>query len=106
MDLQTHYYIDRRGNSPYLQWLAKLKDRRAKAQIILQVDRIQQGLFGDSQPIGDGLSELRIHLGQGYRVYYVKEGKSDYLIFLGGDKSSQKKDIRLAKVYWLEYQTR
>jgi len=67
---------------------------------MLQVDKLQLGLFGDSQPIGVGLSELRIHFGPGYRVYYGREGRHKFLLLLGGDKSTQSKDIRLAKRYW------
>ena len=56
-------YTDEQGKSPYAEWLAGLRDKKAKAKIIMQVDRMELGLFGDSQPIGDGLSELRIHSG-------------------------------------------
>ncbi len=54
-------YTDERGKSPYAQWLGRLKDPKAKARIMLQVDKMELGLFGDSEPIGEGLSELRIH---------------------------------------------
>jgi len=68
-------YTDESGNSPYADWLGSLRDARAKAKVIMQVDKMELGLFGDSQPIGDGLSELRIHYGPGYRIYYGKEGQ-------------------------------
>ena len=78
-----HEYLDDDGHSPYGSWLASLGDLRAKAKVIMQVDRMELGLFGDSQPVGEGVSELRIHYGPGYRVYYAKEGVNltDPLIF-------------------------
>ncbi len=72
----------------------------------LQVDRMELGLFGDSEPIGEGLSELRIHYGPGYRVYYGKEEQNAYLLLCGGDKSTQSKDIRRAKAYWQDHKRR
>ena len=99
-------YIDDIGQSHYAQWLNKLRDKRAIARIIMQVDRMELGLFGDSQPIGDGLSELRIHYGPGYRVYYAKEEQHLYLVLCGGDKATQSKDIKRAKTYWHDHQRR
>jgi|TARA_B110000240_G_C13216624_1_gene332742 putative addiction module killer protein len=93
-------YMDERGNSPYAQWMGRLRDPRAKAKIILQVDKMELGLFGDVEPIGDGLSELRIHHGPGYRVYYGKVKPHTYLLLCGGDKSTQSRDIRKAKEFW------
>lgn len=72
----------------------------------MRVDRMELGLFGDSEPVGDGVSELRIHYGPGYRVYYAKEGKTIYLLLCGGDKSTQSKDIKRAREYWLEHKRR
>jgi len=63
-------------------------------------------LFGDSEPIGEGLSELRIHYDPGYRVYYGKEEQHVYLLFCDGNKSTQSKDIKRAKVYWQDYKRR
>jgi putative addiction module killer protein len=97
---------DETGRSVYAQWLENVRDPRAKARIILQVDKLELGLFGDSQPIGAGLSELRIHYGPGYRVYYGKEGTHKYLLLLGGNKSTQSKDIKLAKKYWKDHEQR
>ncbi|HWL44080.1 MAG TPA: type II toxin-antitoxin system RelE/ParE family toxin [Ilumatobacter sp.] len=79
------------------RWLRKLKDRRAVARITVRIDRLITGNPGDVQPVGDGVSELRIDYGPGYRVYYLKRG--DELIFLlcGGDKASQDHDIKAAK---------
>lgn len=82
-------YTDEKEKSPYAQWLRNLRETKAKAKIIMQVDKMELGLFGDVEPIGDGLSELRIHYGPGYRVYYGKEGQQVYLLLYGGDKSTQ-----------------
>jgi len=99
-------YTDEQGRSPYAQWLRGLRDARAKAKIIMQVDKMELGLFGDVEPIGEGLSELRIHYGPGYRVYYGKDGQRVYLLLCGGDKSTQAKDIKQAKAYWQDHKRR
>ena len=106
MNIQINEYLDEKGNSPYRKWLSGLRDKKAKAIIGLQVDKMGIGLLGDPQPIGEGLSELRIHYGPGYRVYYGRESKKEYLLLCGGDKSTQKKDISRAKYYWADYQER
>jgi putative addiction module killer protein len=93
-------YTNERGISPYAQWMEKMRDKRAKAKIILQVDKMELGLFDDVEPIGDGLSELRIHYGPGYRVYFGKVRQHTYLLICGGDKSTQSRDIRNAKEFW------
>ncbi len=72
----------------------------------MQVDRMELNLFGDAKSIGDGLSELRIHVGPGYRVYFGKEGKRIILLLCGGNKSSQTKDIEQAKKYWDDHKRR
>jgi putative addiction module killer protein len=86
------------------KWLRKLKDQRAKAKILFRIQRIEeQGNFGDCEPVGQGISELRIHFAKGYRVY-LKEYKGTIVLLLnGGIKSSQKEDIRKAKAIWLNY---
>ncbi len=99
-------YTDEQGKSPYAEWLASLRDVRARAKIIMQVDRMELGLFGDSEPVGKGLSELKIHYGPGYRVYYGKEAQHVYLLLCGGDKSTQFKDIKRAKTCWQEHRRR
>ena len=106
MENTINEYTDGKGYSPYAHWLSSLRDARAKAMVIMQVDKMELGLFGDSEPIGDGLSELRIHHGPGYRVYYGKEGQQVYLLLCGGDKSTQSKDIKKAKGYWKDHKRR
>ena len=99
-------YLDASGKSPYAEWLSQLRDAKTRAKIIMRVDKMELGLFGDVEPIGEGLSELRIHYGSGYRVYYGKEGRHVYLLLCGGDKSTQSKDIKKAKAYWKDYKLR
>lgn len=75
----------------------KLKDERARALIASRLDRLAFGHSGDSEPVGDGISELRIHYGPGYRLYYRKHGNTVLILLCGGDKGSQTKDIKTAK---------
>ena len=77
-------------------WLAGLKDHVGKAQILLRLDRASRGNWGDCEPVGEGISEMRIHFGPGYRVYFTRRGAVIYLLLLGGDKSTQKRDIKHA----------
>ncbi|EKT0983298.1 type II toxin-antitoxin system RelE/ParE family toxin [Salmonella enterica] len=81
----------------FSDWLLSLKDSRAKARVLARIDRMKAGNFGDSEPIGDGLNEARIHYGPGYRVYFMKQGNVVVVLLCGGDKSSQSKDIKQAK---------
>jgi putative addiction module killer protein len=78
------------------RWMGGLKDDVAKARIIARIRSAEAGNFGDAKPVGDGISEMRIHVGPGYRVYYCRRGDVVYLLLCGGSKSTQKKDIKLA----------
>jgi len=77
-------------------WLVGLKDHVGKAQIALRLDRAAKGNFGDCEPVGEGVSEMRIHYGPGYRVYFTRRDSVVDLLLLGGDKSTQKRDIKHA----------
>lgn len=96
------YSIDK--TEAFDRWLRKLKDNRAKAKILFRIQRIEDhGSFGDCEPVGQGISELRIHYAKGYRVY-LKEYKGTIVLLLnGGTKSSQQKDITKAKELWSNY---
>lgn len=83
-------------------WLRSLRDAKAKARIIARIRSAELGNFGDSEPVGHGISEMRIHYGPGYRVYYKQQRNVVYLLLCGGDKSTQSKDIRQAKLIWAE----
>lgn len=78
-------------------WRAALKDDRLRALIASRLDRLAYGHAGDAMPVGEGICELRIHYGAGYRVYFRKRGKTVILLLCGGDKNSQARDIKLAK---------
>lgn len=78
------------------KWFSKLKDQQAKKRIQVRIDRVEDGNFGDSKSIGEGVSELRFFFGSGYRVYYCKQGQRVIILLAGGDKSTQSKDIDLA----------
>jgi putative addiction module killer protein len=86
------------------KWLRKLGDIRAKAKILFRIQRIEQyGNFGDCEPVGDGISELRIHYAKGYRVYLKEYDEKIVLLMNGGDKSTQRKDIAKVKQIWADY---
>ena len=78
------------------EWLKALKDQVGKARILARIKAAESGNFGDCAPIGEGVSEMRIHFGPGYRLYFVRRGKHVYLLLAGGDKSTQVRDIRKA----------
>lgn len=84
----------------FLVWIDDLKDQRGRARILSRVVAAEAGNFGDCDAVGDGVSEMRIHYGPGYRVYFAQEGTNIYLLIAGGDKSSQKQDIKQAKDLW------
>lgn len=78
-------------------WLRALRNPIVKARVIARVRSAEAGNFGDCAPVGDGISEMRIHVGPGYRMYYCRRGEITYLLLCAGDKSSQQNDIRTAK---------
>ncbi len=84
----------------FLDWIDGLKDQKGRARILSRVVAAEDGNFGDCGPVGDGVSEMRIHFGPGYRVYFAQEGINIYLLIAGGDKSSQKQDIKQATALW------
>lgn len=77
-------------------WLAGLKDKVGRARIALRIRSAEHGNFGDCEPAGEGVSEMRIHVGPGYRAYFTRRAEVVYLLLAGGDKSSQKRDIKRA----------
>lgn len=89
--------IEVRRTEIFDRWLRKLRDPNAKARIQIRIDRLARGLFGDVKDIGQGLSELRIDYGPGYRVYLMKRGDVLLILLCGGDKRTQDGDIKQAK---------
>ena len=85
-----------RQTAAFGDWLLGLRDLRARTQILRRIDRAEAGTLGEVAPIGEGVSEMRIHQGPGYRVYFVQRGQTLILLLCGGDKSSQPTDIRRA----------
>lgn len=89
--------IEVRQTSRFTAWLAGLRDTRARARILKRLDRAAAGNLGDIAPVGEGISEMRIFYGPGYRLYFVQRGQTLIVLLCGGDKSSQDDDISLAK---------
>ena len=93
------YFIEK--TSEFDEWFKKLKDLKSKAKILFRIQKIENnGHFGDCKPVGDGISELRVHYGKGYRVYFKESGDKIIVLLVGGDKSSQQNDIKKAKEIW------
>ena len=88
--------IEIRKTEAFTKWLNGLRDLHAKTRIIARIDRIELGNFGDISPIGEGVSEMRIFYGPGYRVYFVQRGSEVVILLSGGDKSTQASDISKA----------
>jgi putative addiction module killer protein len=88
----------------FSDWLKRLKDIKARARILIRIRSAEHGNFGDCAPVGDGVSEMRLHFGPGYRLYFWKEGGHTYWLLAGGEKSSQKRDIERAKLLKREIQ--
>jgi putative addiction module killer protein len=96
-------YVTEGGRTPFSEWLASLRDTKARAKIRVRLDRVSLGNLGDCHGVGDGVQELRIDYGPGYRVFFGQVGSTIVLLLCGGDKSTQANDIEQAKRYWNEY---
>jgi putative addiction module killer protein len=86
-----------RPHPQFTAWIEDLKDETVRGVIVARVKRLERGLMGDVEPVGDGVSELRIHLGAGWRVYFTQRGRQLIVLLVGGSKRTQKRDIRRAK---------
>jgi putative addiction module killer protein len=84
-------------SSLFERWFASLKDRQARARIQMRIDRAEDGNLGDIKPVGDGVSEMRIAYGPGYRVYFIRRKQTVIILLCAGDKSTQRRDIIVAK---------
>ena len=88
--------IEIRKTDIFARWVDGLDDMRGRARILVRIERLAAGNPGDAKPVGEGVSELRIDYGPGYRVYYKKQGRKVVILLVGGDKSSQTRDIKTA----------
>ena len=93
------------GKKPFEEWISGL-DGTVAMRIDARINRVAKGNFGDVQPVGEGVSELRIFFGAGYRVYFAQQEDQLVVLLCGGDKSSQSKDIETAKSYWTDFKRR
>ena len=94
------------GREPFQEWLDSLRSVKTEDRITARLLRVAQGNLGDHASVGDGVWELRLFFGPGYRIYYAEEGTHIVILLLGGNKSSQSRDVRRAKAYWKEYRER
>ena len=89
--------IEIRQTDEFAKWFGRLRDRQARARLQARIDRMALGGFGDCEPVGGGVSEMRIHYGPGYRVYFVRRGNTLVVLLAGGSKKTQSKDILTAR---------
>lgn len=81
----------------FTQWLNSVKDAKVRGKLVARIKRLEAGLMGDVESVGDGVSELREHIGAGWRIYFTKHGAQIIVLLAGGDKKTQKRDIKRAK---------
>ena len=103
---EIDYYKTTEGKAPFKEWLEALRDVNGRAKIRVRLDRARLGNLGDNKPVDEGVWELRIDHGPGYRVYFAKEGTRLVLLLVGGDKASQKRDIAQAVSYLQDHRRR
>jgi putative addiction module killer protein len=100
------HYQEESGKYPFREWMATLRDTKAKARIVARLGQTEAGNFGDCKPVGEGVTELRVDVGAGYRVYCGRYGEHWVILLCGGDKSTQARDISRAKTYWADWKRR
>lgn len=96
-------YHKANGEAPYLLWLSSLKDATTRGIIRKRIDRLKLGNAGVARSVGQGVHELKIDYGPGYRIYFGNDGSKTVILLCGGDKSTQNSDVRLAQAYWADY---
>ena len=106
MPIRVLIYEDIGGKAPYAHWLDGLRDKQAAAKIEVRIRRIRLGNLGHWDPVGEGVGELKIDYGPGYRVYFGRVGSTFVVLLCGGDKKTQRKDIAKAKVFWQNFKER
>ncbi len=103
---EVEYYETEDGKTPFREWFNSLRDRTARNKIDARIRRVEFGNMGHCEPVGEGVMELKIDFGPGYRVYFGQVGNKLVVLLNGGDKSSQSKDIKTAHAYWADYRRR
>jgi putative addiction module killer protein len=106
MDFEIEIYQSSRGRCPFEDWVLSIREVYTRSKIYTRLDRLKMGNFGDCKALGDGVFELRIHCGPGYRVYFGRIGSQIILLLCAGDKGSPEKDILKAKEYLEDYEKR
>ena len=104
--MELRIYTDEHGRTPLTDWLDALKDIRARAQIRVRISRLEAGNFGDCKPVRDGVQELRVDVGPGYRVFLSRQGPVLVLLLCGSDKSNQNRTIEQAIEYLDDWKQR
>jgi putative addiction module killer protein len=106
IEITVFHYQTTAGDCPFREWMSSVKDKAVKATVAARINRVRAGTLGDWKPVGDGVFELRIDRGPGYRVYFGRDGRSMVILLTAGEKRSQDSDIKRAKEYWRDYETR
>lgn len=101
--MEVKIYQNSSGDEPFITWLESLRDIATRLRISKRLRRIEENNLGDVEAVGDGIYELRMHFGPGYRIYFAYVGQEVILLLGGGDKSSQTKDIQKAKQFRKDY---
>ena len=100
---EIQYYRTPNGRQPFTEWFESIQDKRTQQRIDKRLARLEDGNLGDCESVGDGVFELRLHFGAGYRIYFGQIENTLVLLLCGGDKASQQRDVKRAKVYWRAY---
>lgn len=103
---EIRHYITEDGKIPFQEWINSLKDMDAQNRINIRLNRLRLGLLGNINCIAEGVHELKVDYGPGYRVYFANEGDNIVILLCGGDKRTQKQDTKTAKFYWADYKKR
>ena len=100
---ELQFHRTQNGREPFTEWFESIRDQKTRTRIRGRLDRLESGNFGDCQSVGNGVFELRLYFGQGYRIYFGEVDRTIVLLLCGGDKSSQTRDLARAKTYWRGY---
>ena len=105
-EITVLHYLTSAGDCPFREWINSVRDKAVRATVAARINRVRAGTLGDWKAVGEGVFELRIDRGPGYRVYFGRDGKTVVILLTGGEKRTQDSDIRKAKEYWRDYETR